>query len=103
MSEYGEPIAPPGPPIDIGTLVRMMQRLADLLPTEVVEAIHAGADAPDLADVWPELTAHDVAELRRQARAVTKSRLRAWSAQGERQPTWLDLRALITGLRRTLD
>lgn len=101
MGSYGDPIPGAGPALTPLQVVRTMRWLGDLSDAEIVDAIRAAADM-DVEVSFPELTASEVAALREQARAVTKSRLRAWKEGRDRQPTWLEVRALIKGLHQVL-
>lgn len=102
MGHLGDPIPSAGPPLTPMQVVSAIRWSGDYKPDEIVRAIQLAADV-DHARHWPELSDRDVATLREQARDMTKSRLRAWQAGGERQPTWLEVRALISGLHALVE
>lgn len=76
MGTPDERISPPGLPLTPLQVLRGMTWVGELDPREIVDAIRAAADAPDLAARWPELDPDEIADLRRQCRAMTKNRLR---------------------------
>lgn len=82
-------------------IVIALRWLGDLQPDDIEAAMHAAATA-DLSRRWPDLTDDEQRTLRAQAAAFTKSRLRAWKS-GARSVSWLEVRALITGLMETMD
>jgi hypothetical protein len=97
-----EPMPAPGTPIAPLEIVQALRWAGELSPDEIVGAIRAAADI-DLAARWPELGADEIETMRAQCRDMTKSRLRSWKSRGERDPTWLEVRALISGLHEIIE
>lgn len=97
------PIGDMGKPITPRSIVAALTWLGALTPDEIVAAIQHGPD--DAEARWPELTKAEIAEMRRQCAGMTKSRLRAWKgdARGSAKPTWLEMRALISGLHSVIE
>lgn len=92
-----------GPQINPLKVIAFIRWLGDLSPDEMVRAIKIGAD--DAKARWPELSAADIAEMQRLCETITASRLRAWkrNARNSAEPTWLEVRALISGLYATFE
>ena len=103
MPGYGAPIPEVGRALTPLQVVRALRWTGDLTPDTIVAAIKASAEDPDLPRVYPELTGAEIAELREQARWMSRSRLKAWTEGRERQPTWLEVRALMSGLHHVLE
>lgn len=105
MPPKGGPILPAGVPMEPIEVVRAMRWMGDLKADEIVTAIRfcADADPAALAERFPGIGPHEIEAIRTQAAAMTNSRLRAWMEKRPRQPTWAEVRALIYGLRQTMD
>lgn len=97
------PIQPAGLPVEPIQLVRFLRWLGDLSADEIVAAIQKAGEQDDLAERWPELSRDELAMMRQACRDMSKSRLRAWTEGRLRQPTWLEVRALMTGLHQVLE
>lgn len=101
MGHLDKPMPSAGPAMTPADVLRALRWVGDLRDEEVIRAIQTAAET-DLAAQWPELGDDDLAELREQSRDMTRSRMQTWKTGGERRPTWLEIRALISGLSTIL-
>lgn len=89
-------LGPPLTPQDILIWLRLLLQLDD---DEILEA-YAATGAEKLALAWSELSSEEIDAMMAEAAQVTRSRLTAWRRR-HREMTWLELRALLVGLRST--
>ncbi len=92
----GADLGPPLKPQDMLIWLRLLMQLDD---QEILDAF-AAVLAADPAATFPELLAGEVDELLAASAEVTRSRVDAWRRRN-REMTWLELRALLLGLRQT--
>lgn len=98
VTPAGVDLGPVLKPADIYIRLRQTLHLDD---DELLEAFRRGGERLAGRAQFPELTEAEEDAAIAAAAAVTRSRLDAWRRRG-REMTWLELRALLIGLRETL-
>lgn len=96
MIVRGQNLGPALKPQDICIWLRVLLVLDD---AELLEAFAAALDA-DPDETFPELRQAEIDTLIAAASDVSRSRIDAWRRRN-REMTWLELRALLLGLRAT--
>lgn len=96
MIVRGQNLGPALKPQDIYIWLRVLLVLDD---AELLEAFAASLTA-DPNKTYPELHAAEIDAMLAAASEVSRSRLDAWRRRN-REMTWLELRALLLGLRAT--